>query len=551
MEAGLALDHINVDMFTFRYTLALLLCVLAVLVQVRAQDVPLQLTGAFEGATATDSSFNTGGSISVLGFNVVVPKNLQVTFPATFIPWKDFVADQGKFAGYEVTVDGNLVNNVPIAGMISVSQFSVQGGQGVIDKINVDGTMSLQGGPKLRINDPKGVYGLPYADDPFFTSDGENPSISAFSGFPMCVPRSSSDPLCPATQRPLLTGNTRQGSFLAPDALVMAPFMAGDFIEYSGFKRGDIIYATEIVATNVQITTDPNRGDPTYIRMEDAIMGVFTADPAAEVGQVKFIGYTSFPSANIAFTAMDINVCTGEVTTTRLVGTTATIAGAARNKFDFRLKAATSPVKYTREYLVTLDNPVKVTRNGLKAGQYVAPIGEWIQPEVSTPGSPAPAHQFRDMDFLSRGLGFDGTNIWGPLSPFPQSGVTVFDPASCPPPVIAPTGTPVPTSTSTTAAPTASSTVVPDAVSFVALSWASSQSGTLTATCRSAPGRAGAPRASSMSLQYSNRDGSFQQSMTAVAGSAGDFTFSSRGVRQPSGNVRCVSDLGGSVTGTL
>jgi hypothetical protein len=58
----------------------------------------------------------------------------------------------------------------------------------------------------------------------------------------------------------------------------MAPFMPGDFIEYSGIRKGDEIIAYSIVATNVQILTDPARGHPVYLRMEDAIVGVFSPD---------------------------------------------------------------------------------------------------------------------------------------------------------------------------------------------------------------------------------------------------------------------------------
>jgi hypothetical protein len=88
----------------------------------------------------------------------------------------------------------------------------LQGSQGFIKAVNfATGTLEIDDGPLLRISDPKGVYGVGYAGDPFFTSDGENPSISSFSGFPMCIPRNGSDPLCPALNRPTLTGNTKQG----------------------------------------------------------------------------------------------------------------------------------------------------------------------------------------------------------------------------------------------------------------------------------------------------------------------------------------------------
>ncbi|KAI6321072.1 hypothetical protein MCOR07_004608 [Pyricularia oryzae] len=507
---------------------------------VGAQDVPLLLTGGFEGATADDDSFNTGGFVTVLGQKVTVPKNLQVAFPATFVPWKGFVESASKFLGYEISLVGNYVNGVPIAGQISINQFSLGGGAGFIEKINPDGTLGMRSGIDIRINDPTGVFGVVYDADPFFTSDPENPSVTSFSGFPMCVPRNASDPLCPASQRPVLSGGARQGTFLAVDPLVMAPLLPGDWIEYSGFKRGNTYYAYEIVATNVQITTDPSRGDPTYIRVEDSLIGVFNGGADVESAETKMIGYTSAPTARVSMSAVDIDVCTGK-TTLREIGSAATRAGQVRNKFEFRAKA-TVPTKYTQQYLFMSDNGVKTTKNGIKAGQYMTPVTEWIQPELTTPGLPPPQHHFNDMDYATKGLGFDGTNIWGPLTPFPQTGVAVFDTSSCPPPSTDPAPPPATTTTSS-APPPPTSTVVVDTVTFQSLTWTNGQGGTLAATCRSVAGSNG-QRASSMVLQFSNRDGAFSQTMTSTGN--GDFTYSARSTRQPSGNVKCLSNLGGS-----
>jgi hypothetical protein len=69
-----------------------------------AVDVPIFLTGALIDATATDDSYNTGGTISVNGWVVNVPKNMIVTFPAAYVPWKDFVANKTAVMGFEVTV---------------------------------------------------------------------------------------------------------------------------------------------------------------------------------------------------------------------------------------------------------------------------------------------------------------------------------------------------------------------------------------------------------------------------------------------------------------
>ena len=64
----------------------------------------------------------------------------------------------------------------------------------------------------------------------------------------------------------------------------MAPFVVGDFVEFSGIKVGGEVICYTIVATNIQITTS---GVPSYIRVEDAIIGVFTANPNAEEADTK------------------------------------------------------------------------------------------------------------------------------------------------------------------------------------------------------------------------------------------------------------------------
>lgn len=71
---------------------------------VMAQDAPLFVQGGFEDATATDDSYNTGGTISVNGFTITVPINVLVQFPAAWVPWKDFVEDKEAMVGYEIEV---------------------------------------------------------------------------------------------------------------------------------------------------------------------------------------------------------------------------------------------------------------------------------------------------------------------------------------------------------------------------------------------------------------------------------------------------------------
>ena len=68
----------------------------------------------------------------------------------------------------------------------------------------------------------------------------------------------------------------------------MAPFLVGDYIEYSGIKTpGGEIYAYVITAINVQITTSASDTVPNYIRVEDAIIGVFDNNANVEVADTR------------------------------------------------------------------------------------------------------------------------------------------------------------------------------------------------------------------------------------------------------------------------
>jgi len=70
----------------------------------------------------------------------------------------------------------------------------------------------------------------------------------------------------------------------APDALKMAPFQVGDYLEYSGVNIGGTIVCYTIVAPNVQITTS---GAPTFIRVEDAIVGIYDGGATSEFGDSR------------------------------------------------------------------------------------------------------------------------------------------------------------------------------------------------------------------------------------------------------------------------
>lgn len=90
--------------FSLLATVTLGVWLLGLPFKVMTQDAPLFIQGGFEDATATDDSYNTGGTISVNGFTITVPSNMLVQFPAAWVPWKDFVEDKDAMIGYEINV---------------------------------------------------------------------------------------------------------------------------------------------------------------------------------------------------------------------------------------------------------------------------------------------------------------------------------------------------------------------------------------------------------------------------------------------------------------
>ncbi|KAK9426686.1 hypothetical protein SUNI508_00213 [Seiridium unicorne] len=388
------------------------------------QDAPLFIQGGLEGATALDDTYNTGGTISLNGFDIVVPKNVLVQFPAAYVPWKDFVEDVDAMLGYEVNVIGNFVNNIPIAAQVIAYEFFEGLSSGYVESVNfADGSMKIRAGPTIRISDPNAVFSVGYTAAPFFTADDESPSISSFSGFPMCIPRNSSDPLCPSTNRPF----QGSGTFAAPDPLSMAPFLPGDFVTFAGIRRDDEIICFSIIAQNVQITT---LQDLVYIRTELGLLGIDNFNTNTELAESRFVGFVSNARATVALYAMDYDPCTGAVTD-RIVAAMGLKGGRnEQNKFEYRADITRG---YARDYRVVAEidgvPKTRTTKNGLLAGTYVQPVNVWVQAEQLTPGTPPPGNDFSQMPWLTEGVGVDEFgNLWGPLDPFPQTGILIDAP---------------------------------------------------------------------------------------------------------------------------
>jgi hypothetical protein len=129
---------------------------------------------------------------------------------------------------------------------------------------------------------------------------------------------------------------------------------------------------------------------------------------------------------------MDINPCTGAITD-RIIAALGLRGGRnEQNKFEYRSDILSG---YAREYRVVAEiNGVpktRITKNGLLAGTYVQPVNVWVHAEQNIPGTQPPANDFSQMSWLTQGIGVDENgDLWGPLDPFPQTGVFI-EPPQC------------------------------------------------------------------------------------------------------------------------
>jgi len=291
------------------------------------------VTGFIENATVSGASCpglpasQWGGTAVVNGLTITIPCNTILQMPAASFTWADLFntttfpeplalfdiaatpsSSVFKYPSTEISIVGNIVGGKHIAGLILVSQQSLNLGTGYITRIDystgaifVGGTAGGPDQARLLINDPNGRFGNAQAFlDARFSVDDENPTIKASTGYPMCVPRTdpatADDPLCPQRNRPKAASGCRtfaQSGVISPagweiqppaagqvycSAFVMpnpatalptqptsrqqAPFEVGDYIAYSGTLHRD--------------NTGVNGGDTVVVHTIEANVGIFT-----------------------------------------------------------------------------------------------------------------------------------------------------------------------------------------------------------------------------------------------------------------------------------
>src|SRR6185295_19428977 len=334
-----------------------------------AGAAPFDIIGFIDAATVAPEAdgFSGGGTVTVNGTQIIVPKNTLLQMPAFALTWQELFAMAPAPYGpaqsglakadtptpattYEIHVQGNRVvtngTEQYIAGLVFIAQQSLNAGAGFINYIDyTTGEMRVGGkfgdsttGARVAINDPVGKFAPARGDDARFTIDEDNPTVRSETGYPMCIPRfgdATSDDICPQSNRPLDASGTflttfttdipAGWEFMTPanyqpngsNALAMAPFEVGDYVTYNGHlstdANGDFVLAHGVIA-NVGIFTQPGT-QPTYVAIDVMLLGVAGAPvpflPQEATVRTRIEGFTTDPSSFVMLSAIDVDPCTG------------------------------------------------------------------------------------------------------------------------------------------------------------------------------------------------------------------------------------------------
>ncbi len=480
----------------------------AAIAQLPLQPVgsPFDMTGFIQNATLDPTGdVLTGGTLTVNGNTIIVPRNTIMQMPAFALTWAQLFsmapAPYGPFqtglamndiptplATYEVHVQGNRIGDTYIAGLIFMSQQSLNSGQGFINFMDyANNEMRVGGvigdpstGTRVKINDPIGRFAPKFLGDTRFTIDTDNPTIRTETGYPMGFPHSdpavAADPLIPQTNRPI---NPATGFFstiftmpapgvgITPDSRLAAPFEVGDYITYSGTLMKDgpqptagplpaslasTFVAAHTIIANLGIYTAPG-SNPAYVALDVMILGTggtpINGIPQEATVRTRFEGFCTDITRIIDLYGIDTDGCTS-ATSDRSWGSVTVdpgpgVGGAVKGRWRFRPPSKTLTMPPAGTFLPATRNMRAVLRgaytaaapvmsgNGLITGQYNAPIFDFLFPENLGVGNPPVPLNFAEFPFLYNGTGgFNGVNV-GQLSPWPST-IAVTPVCGVPPP---------------------------------------------------------------------------------------------------------------------
>ncbi len=343
----------------------------------------------------TPGNLLSGGTLKVNDHVIIVPANSILQMPAATLSWgqvfslapsnvsngltatglalADCLPPVGTGIGclpgtWEAHVQGNIVLNpascathndpttgLPltapcyIAGLIFLSQQSLNASSGFIDAVDYAHGILIVNGSTVMINDPPipgltnavvpgnvGRHTVGQSPDTRFTVDQGNPTVRSETGYPMCIPRvapgtgpshpvvpgspvmSTEDDRCPQRNRPLLNGNLvltytmdpprANPLTVAPDLTKLdpweqIPFEVGDFVTYAGVLMPPCAAGTG-PGTNFPCSPDLAAPQSKYVVAAYQVianLGVYTApgtNPAYIALDVLLQGTGGIPNPN-------------------------------------------------------------------------------------------------------------------------------------------------------------------------------------------------------------------------------------------------------------
>jgi hypothetical protein len=296
----------------------------------------------------------SGGTISVGGTLVTIPRNLLIDLPANRLTLQQLyelapptcraVGQSGLAKGDSCNTSGmgaiaTISANYTLAGNVIAGDVLIEKGiESIIGTISYidynDGYFRLNGVPNdlntgvmVRLNDPGSRHTVQQGKgcaagsencsaDPRFTLDQDNYTNTFSSGYPWCIPSTvqrgpfvdliglgvtvaqaaadgTGDVLCPQTNRPA-TG------IQAADSRRFAPIKLGDSINAEGnFETVNGVRFLSAHSTMVQaaLTTSPAANQPDYIFIEEA----FIDGPGFQNERARslFIGFATLAPADV------------------------------------------------------------------------------------------------------------------------------------------------------------------------------------------------------------------------------------------------------------
>lgn len=346
-------------------------------------------TVGFIQAAAIDHPIGTAGDLisgGVIKLNdqvIIVPANSIVQMPAATLSWGQVfaqappnVSNFGAASGmaladclppvgsgigcmpgtWEAHVQGNIVasplcasHNDPstgfpltspcyIAGLIFLSQQSLNSSSGFITAIDYANGILMVNGRAVMINDPPiagltnsavpgrnvGRFSMGQSPDIRFTVDQANPTVRSQTGYPMCIPRaapgtapshpvvsgstvlSTEDDRCPQRNRPFDTSGSFAPTFTmaAPRAnpLTTPPTGVSDPWEQMPFEVGDFVTYAGILMPPCAVGTGPGTSSACVLDLTASQNNYIIA--AYQV--IGNVGIYTWPGTNPAYMAIDV-----------------------------------------------------------------------------------------------------------------------------------------------------------------------------------------------------------------------------------------------------